>query len=72
MEVYFSFSSNDNIFEISNLIIVIECHLNKVIIPRYFNLISSTMQNTGVWMMPFCGCVKVFGEGSRDPTGLPM
>ena len=39
-------------------------------------MISSTMQNTSVWMMPFCGGVKVFGEGSREcfmtPTGLPM
>jgi hypothetical protein len=51
-------------------------YLNKGIIHRYYNLISSTMQNTSVWMMPFCGGVKVFGEGSRDcfmtPTGLPM
>ena len=39
-------------------------------------MISSTMQNTSVWMMPFCGGMKVFGEGSKHcfmtPTGLPM
>ena len=25
------------------------------------------MQNTSVWMMPFCGGVKVFGEVLYDP-----
>ena len=39
-------------------------------------MISSTMLNTSVWTMPFCGGVKVFGEDSKDcfmtPTGLPM
>jgi len=38
-------------------------------------MISSTMLNTSVWTMPFCGGVKVFGEGSKEcfltPTGLP-
>ena len=39
-------------------------------------MISSTMPNTSVWMMPFYGVVKVFVEGSKHcfvtPTGLPM
>ena len=39
-------------------------------------MIRSTMPNTSVWMIPFCGGVKVFGDGSKHcfmtPTGLPM
>ena len=39
-------------------------------------MISSTMQNTSIWMMPFRGGVKFFEEGSKHcfmtPTGLPM